>query len=421
MKPMKKIYKKILAIWKKLKLFWKIVVIILLITIINSIISLFTSSDQDLDLLSLSTPVIVTDLAKEIIRSGQVELQGVIEVTPPISGTIEELNVQNGQEVAIDDILFTIKSSASGAEQANAYAAYLSAQKTYQESIDLIGRQEWLDFETARTAMTKIEEEIKQYAIDYPDQANPSVIQYQELLRQQESARLTLDKALAETTLINNQQQIVQANWRAAQSAYQSSQDGDYLSPITGRVENLGVNQGESVRADIGDTTGTPLFLLIPSGNKTISLSLGAKDAQTVQIGSQAKITTSLLPDQEFTATVVRLDKVAQTNSNSDSGQSASGANYRVWLELADPEDQILLGTSVQVTLAIEAKTGILAVPSDAISDNQVQIVDQTGNVLETRAVTTGLESLGMTEITSGVVAGELIAPVYDFLAIPNL
>jgi HlyD family secretion protein len=103
------------------------------------------------------------DLKKEVIRSGQVELQGVVEVKPPISGVITELLVENGQEVKEGQILFKIKSNATQAETSRAWATYLSAKNTYETAQRETGVDEWNEFESAKQAMMAIEEEIKTF------------------------------------------------------------------------------------------------------------------------------------------------------------------------------------------------------------------------------------------------------------------
>lgn len=87
--------------WKSLKKRWKFLIIIVLLIGLGKVYSNFNKQKQteaNREIVS----VIREDLKKEMIRSGKVELQGVVDVTPPISGVISKLNIKNGQHVKKD-------------------------------------------------------------------------------------------------------------------------------------------------------------------------------------------------------------------------------------------------------------------------------------------------------------------------------
>jgi len=341
------------------------------------------------------------DLKKEVIRSGQVELQGVVDVTPPISGVVTELLVTNGQQVIEGQLLFKIKSNATQSEIDQARATYLSAKSVYENAKLQDGVEEWNQFETAKKTMMAVEQELKAFEETYPDKKTPDNKDYQQLKLKESMARRDLDAAILLPKQISQNIKTNQANYQAALSAYNASRDGSYVSPIAGRIENVGINEGENVIAEVGDKEGTPLFLIVPEGVKTISMQIGPNDAMILQEGQKATVKTDYIKNKSFEAQVARIDKVGKNVEN-------KGLLYRAWLEVADTENQLLLGIPVEISITTAEKSAVLTVPTEAVHDNFVTVVKENDSY-EERAIEVGLKASGKTEIISGLQEGEQI------------
>jgi HlyD family secretion protein len=346
------------------------------------------------------------DLVHEAVRSGKVELQGVIDVKPPLSGVLVELRVENGQLVAQGDVLFKVKSTASEAQQAAAWSSFLAAQNAYEEAKINIGNNEWASFESAKQGIMAAEMALEQYEKDHRDKLTEDNKEYQQLIQSLKISRLNVETQVQIPARIDARLEQARMEYLAASASYQASKDGTYKAPTAGRVENLGVNVGENIVADVGDKSGTPLFLLVPAGKKTVSMQIGANDAMTLKVGQTANIRSNLVKETDFLAEIVRVDKVGRT--------SESGLSYRAWLEVDDISDQLLLGTPVEISIKTGEALGALVVPSLAVVEGEVTIVDEDGAVLEKRTVEVGLKGRGKVEIVSGVAEGELVLVRYS-------
>lgn len=386
--------------WKSLKKRWKFLIITALLIGGSMIWGRVSSQKQE----AANHEVIAVareDLKKEAIRSGQVELQGVVDVKPPISGVITELLVENGQYVQEGEQLFKIKSNATTAELNQAYASYLAAKNNYEDAKISIGSSEWGNFESYKKAMMEVEEKIRLFEEAYPDKKNNNDKEYQTLKLEESIARHNLDMATLYPSRVDDRLNAAKASYQAAASSYNASKNGIYTAPVDGWIENLGVNEGENVIAGVGDKEGTPLFLIVPTGKKTISMQIGPNDAMVLTVGQEATVRSDYLKDATFAAQIVRIDKVGK--------MSDKGLTYRAWLEVEDANDQLLLGSPVEVTMLTAQQLQTLVVPSLAVVDNMVQIVNEKGEFLETRTVETGLKASGKTEIVSGVNEGEFV------------
>ena len=355
-----------------------------------------------------AVPVVRQDLTKEAIRTGKVELQGVIEVKPPLTGVVTALHVANGQSVREGDILFTVKSNATQAQQAAAYASYLAAKNAYEEAQLTINNTEWANFESVKAGIIQAERAVEEFEREFPEKKTDDNKEYQALLQSLKVARLQVDMQVNFPNRIGDKLQQARAEYQAAVAAYNASRDGTYRSPIAGRVENLGINQGENVVADVGDEKGTALFLLVPEGRKTITMQIGANDALLLQVGQTASVRADIVKDATFSAQIVRIDKVGK-----NSGEH--GLTYRAWLEVDDPDDLLLLGIPVEITIQTNYIPQALVVPSLAVLDDTVTVVDADKNIIDPcRLVETGLKTMGQTEIISGLQEGEYVLVDYN-------
>ena len=231
----KKVFTILRKKWKKIKKWQKILVILILIAIIifaRSKINKQKKYEANREIIS----VVREDLKKEVIRSGQIELQGVVEVTPPISGVIIELLVKNGQQVKKDQLLFKIKSNATKAEIDRAKASYLSAKTVYENDKLKTGVDEWNQFEAAKKTMMAIEEELRIFEEAYPDKKTADNKEYQQLKINESIARRSLEAAVLLPSQIDEKLMVNKANYQSALSAYNASLDGSYYSPIDGRI-----------------------------------------------------------------------------------------------------------------------------------------------------------------------------------------
>lgn len=389
-KPKKGFWQK----WKSLKKRWKFLLIVALLIGGSIAWSKISTTKKVAANREIVQPV-RQDLRKEAIRSGQVELQGVVKVTPPISGVVTELLVENGQEVTEGETLFKIKSNATAAEKSAAWSSYLSAKNAYETAKIESGTSEWNNFESAKQAMIAVEEEVRLFEEHYPEKKNNDNKEYQQLKLKQTMTRRTLDAATLEPNQVNSRLSAARASYNASLAAYNASIDGTYDSPISGRIENLGINEGENVLAKVGDEAGTPLFLIVPDGSKTISMQIGPNDALALQVGQSATVKSDYVKEATFAATIARVDKVGTTTEK--------GLTYRAWLEVDDARNQLLLGTPIEISLITGEKSQVLTLPIEAIVDNNVTLVNDKGEFLETRPVVTGLKADGIVEIISGL------------------
>lgn len=169
-------------------------------------------------------------------------------------------------------------------------------------------------------------------------------------------------------------------------------------APVDGRVVSLSSVVGETV------STSTGLLVLRPQDdNLHIELDVPEKYLSSIQEGMTAQFTTVPWPEESFSATVASLGLDIDTTSRT----------IDVTLDVDEPDTRLRSGMFVTVNLVTEQVQDVLAVPVAAIGtyldDAIVYVVDPATNTVSRRIVETGLTNGTMTEVVSGLEAGELV------------
>ncbi|UCF66032.1 MAG: efflux RND transporter periplasmic adaptor subunit [Acidobacteriota bacterium] len=179
-------------------------------------------------------------------------------------------------------------------------------------------------------------------------------------------------------------------------------------APFDGIVAELNAELGEVVIPSPPGIPTPPAIDLIEEGCLYVAAPLDEVDAPRVRPGLPVRVTMDAFPDDNFPGTVRRIapyvfdiEKQART--------------VEIEVMIADPTSIAGLspGYSADVEVLLDARESVLRVPTEAISDSSSVLVVQ-GDHLERREVQTGLSNWQLTEIVSGLEAGEKVVLSLD-------
>lgn len=205
--------------------------------------------------------------------------------------------------------------------------------------------------------------------------------------------------------------QITQArnNYNEASS---NLSEATITSPIDGVVAKIYQNAG-----DLSSLSQSTPLVTVVTNTRMATIDLNEVDAAKVKIGQKATLTFNAIDGLEITGSVVEVDGV---------GTVTQGVvNYTVQIALDTQDDRIKPEMSVSATITTDQKLDTLAVPNSAIKTDPsglsyVEILkgasETTGNsgIISKESpeivyVQAGLSSDENTEITDGLVEGDLI------------
>lgn len=209
---------------------------------------------------------------------------------------------------------------------------------------------------------------------------------------------------------IQSQQLSIQQAQISVQNAQQQLDDCYVRAPIAGVISAVDVVAGETV--------ASPAVSMVGSGQVAV-VTLNEVDAAKVVVGDSATLTFDAVSGLSLAGKVIEIDPVGTV--------SQGVVNYNVKVSFNDTTNQIKPGMSVTAVIITEIHADVIAVPNSSIktqgstsyvqapsgtvSDSDIMASANGGIMLPAAPknvmVTTGLSNDSMTEITSGLRAGD--------------
>lgn len=225
-------------------------------------------------------------------------------------------------------------------------------------------------------------------------------------LQSVEQARATLEGARANRSQIPVARQDVlaaDAGVQQAQAQLEQAQlnlkNAQIYSPVSGVVNTK--------LADVGESVGpsTQLLNLVALDSVYFEAQVSENNVPSIRVGQPIKVLVPAVQQQPLDGFVSELIPVADPRSR----------QFRLRVTIPDPNKRLTPGAFARGTVTTKAVYNTLTLQTDAItrSGNTASVLVATGSgeekVVEKRAVTTGLEANGVTQILGGVKSGEQV------------
>ena len=220
--------------------------------------------------------------------------------------------------------------------------------------------------------------------------------------KNRDNNRTLVEKGFISKNAFDNsasQYATAEANVEAAKGALDVVQklvyDTVIRSPIAGVVAMRYVQAGEKVSAD------NKLLDIVNLQKMELEAAVPTNDITNVAIGQRVTLRIEGLP-QTIEGKVVRINPATQLGSRS----------VLVYVQIANPQNQLRSGMFAEAQLILKTKTGVLALPQNAIrkDGNGTYVYVVEGGVLARKAVTIGMSGRTsddyMTEVLSGIDFG---------------
>jgi HlyD family secretion protein len=265
-------------------------------------------------------PVARHDVSLTIEASGTIEPVDLVEVKSKASGTITTMPVSVGSQVKDGELMVQIDTRDVRNQFDQAQAALDAATAKVDVSHDQKARSDTLFM---RGVLTADEHDAAQ--LDYVN-AKAALV----------SARANLDLA---------KQRLDDATVRA---------------PIAGTVLSQPVTAGQVISSATSSVSGGTTLLTMADLRRIRMRALVAEtDLGQVQPGQHATVTVDAYPDRTFEGTVEKIEPQAVVEQ--------SVTNFPVLVSLANDDQKLLPGMNGEVSLIVDHRSDVVAVPADAV------------------------------------------------------
>lgn len=262
------------------------------------------------------------DLDISADASGTIEPLRVVEVKSRVSGELQKINAETGQELKQGDLIGLVDprdlrnalaQAQADQELANARVANATAQRRRAERLAKDGVLSKQDLETTQL--------------------------------QETDARASLVKARTNLQL-----------------AQEKMGDVDIRAPISGIVIEKDVEQGQIIASASGNVSGgTTLVKMADLSTVQARALVDETDIGRIQPGQPAAVTVEAYPGRTFRGTVSKIEPQAVVDQNV--------TMFPVLIELANPDRLLKPGMNSEVSVSIAHRTNVLTVPNEAVAN----------------------------------------------------
>lgn len=315
-------------------------------------------------------------------RAGTVQSRRRAQISPGIAGLVVDVPAEKGARVKKGDVLLRIndrehqaqvhlatrtrEAAVAMAEQAQLEADH--AERQWKRTQDLARNQVVSEtaFELDRTRA----------------QVTRSAVTAAEARVQEAEATLEAARALLEKTVI--------------------------VSPFDGVVLDVSTEVGEWISPSPPGVPIPPVLELIDPDALYVSAPIDEADVARLRVQLPVRITVDAFRGRQFGGKLTYLASYVETRQEQN-------RTLRVEAEFEDSQlpANLLPGLSADIEVILDAREGVLRIPTYGLLENSRVLLVQKG-VLTERPVTTGLRNWSFTEITAGLTAGELIVVSLD-------
>jgi HlyD family secretion protein len=267
-----------------------------------------------------TAPVERRDIIANAEATGTVEPVNIVEVKSKASGQITAMPVDIGTVVSAGQLLVQIDTR----DVKNQYDQTVAAQQAAQTSLNVAAAQK------------KRSDEL--FA--------------QEVITPQEHETAAL-------TYANAQSQLVRAR-TDVDLARQRLEDATVRAPVAGTIIAKPVSLGQVITsATSGPTGGTTILQMADLSKVRIRALVNETDIGNVQPGQAATVVVDAFPDQKFQGVVEKVEPQAVVQQ--------SVTMFPVLVSLDNRQGKLLPGMNGEVTMTVQDRKNVLAIPADAV------------------------------------------------------
>ncbi len=327
-------------------------------------------------------------------------------LTPKVTAPVERFLVNRGSKVHKGELLAVLDNQDLQAAVIAARGTYDQARATYEATTSSTLPEE---MQAAQAALTDAKSTLDQEQELYQSETN---LYHEGAIprRQVDATAVALTAArnayrTAQTRLENlqksgaaQQQQAAKGQMESARGQYLSAEAqlaySELRSPIDGVVTDRAVYPGDIAPA------GTPLITVMDISKVILQLHIPQPEAAQLHLGDPATLEVPGISGG-VPAKVTIISPALDPNSTT----------IEIWLEADNPHRMLAPGTSVTASILVRKLPRALVVPDSAVlvgenAEARVMVVGSDG-VAHSKPVTTGVRSGNLTQILSGIKAGD--------------
>ncbi len=310
------------------------------------------------------------DFAESVSATGTAQPVSSVVVTPEVTGTIESVNVAEGDSVEAGAVLLSVKNDDLDKAVRDAELSVRDAKLSLEQSVN--DYNSMVDSYNAGAEISDSEFEKASYAIE-----------------------------TARNAVSDRQEAYDQAVANAAKRTV--------CAPASGSVVVMNAQVGASV-ADAASKGS--LIQIADLSQMVVKVQVNEVDISKISVGQAAKATFSALPGVELDAQVTRISTVASSSDSSNSYYYGSSGvvTYDVSLLIPNPVPELKPGMTANVDITLQSVPDTLMVPASCVATDGASSYVMLVTDAATQATKRVDVEVAATDQTTAAVTGDLAA-----------
>ncbi|MDO6694255.1 efflux RND transporter periplasmic adaptor subunit [Aliiglaciecola sp. 3_MG-2023] len=332
-------------------------------------------------------------LVQTVVATGRVTSGSRAQVGAQISGVIAERLVREGDDVQAGDVLAVLHDNEQLARVREAQAALAELRESSKPQADATLRQAEARFEQSSREAQRRKDLLQRKLISHEA--------VEQAVEQETEARAALEQAkFAAEMLAAGYPSDVAASERLA-AARAALEKTIVRAQVSGTVLTRNAEPGDVVQP------GRVLFEIARAGQTELLVPVDERNLSVLGLEQTALCVTDAYPDRPFSATLSFIAPAVDPERGS----------IDIRLQLEAIPDFLRQDMTVTVNIETGRRERALVVPNDVLDDidgNSAHVWKVSNGRLQRTKVKIGLRGMGQTEITNGLVNGDLIIANID-------
>lgn len=267
-----------------------------------------------------TAPVERRDIVANAEATGTVEPVNIVEIKSKASGLITAMPVDIGTRVSAGQLLVQIDTR----DVKNQYDQTVAAEKAAEASLSVAAAQK------------KRSDDLFKQEVITPQEHETAALAYANAQAQLVKARTDVDLAR------------------------QRLEDATVRAPVAGTIIAKPVSLGQVITsATSGPTGGTTILQMADLSKVRMRAMVNETDVGNVQPGQVATVVVDAFPDRRFQGVVEKVEPQAVVQQ--------SVTMFPVLVTLDNRDGKLLPGMNGEVTMTVQDKKNVLAIPADAV------------------------------------------------------
>jgi len=314
------------------------------------------------------------DIADSIMASGNLVFNTQVQLRSEVTGRVDKIFVEEGQEVKQGDILMRLDTTAFESEVTRSKAILRASE---------------IEIKHSKTRLTNLERQLKRQK-DLYDVGLGNQESYENIENSRDLAKIDIESRIE--------------SYNQAQASLQIAQDrlskSVFSAPMSGLLASVNIKEGETVIAGTTNIVGSDLMLVADPSAILAELRVDETDIASIKLNQQANIYAAAYPNKPFSGKVINIGTSAKNQAGSQ------GLSFKVKVLLDTTERQLYAGMSCRAEIATSIAENGLKLPIEAIQkeDDKTFVWRlNSDNTVSKIAVTVGISSDIEQAITDGL------------------